>query len=486
MHSERALGDLLKRVAAEGLLLGVSGGLVGVGLAYLLAPFAYALRLPVPSLAIDLQPTMRLGVAAFGISTVLCLLLAVAPLLGSMGSPLPRLRQVAATSHRPRWMRLLIGGQIAITYSLLVVAALMVRSAREVGAVDPGLNVSRGLLFLIDLPVDVYKEAEGTRMYREVLAILDTAPEIESASFGSRPPLSGFNPNARVARASSATATDVVVHLNSVAPGYFGVLSIPLLEGRPFQSTDTADSEPVAIVSQSVAHRVWGTSNVLGESFRFEGATRSRRVVGVAANTTTGDLTGGVALSVYVPLWQEYRSAWLHVQTSSASPTLALPVVKNALAALDPEIPVTRTETVADRYDRALATAHTNATLATALAAVVVLLTLVGLYGVMTYAMSLRQREFGIRIAVGATTHRLIGEILYEGLTLAAAGIIAGFVLSLAGGEILASFLYRVQARDPWTLAGVAMLLTTVSAAASWIPARRATDVEPAVVLRTE
>ena len=206
----------------------------------------------------------------------------------------------------------------------------------------------------------------------------------------------------------------------------------------------------------------------------------------MVADTATTDITQGPAPFIYIPLWQQHwPEVWLHVKTAGEA-AAALLIVQEALAALDPEVPTIRTETGDQRYARSLASSRTNATVATGLAAVVVLVTLIGVYGVMTYVISIRRREMGIRIAVGATTRQLQAQVVSEGLQLAGFGILSGVIMALASGRILAATLFGIRARDPLTLCGVAVLLLIASAAACWIPARRAAAVDPVAVLKTE
>ena len=276
-----------------------------------------------------------------------------------------------------------------------------------------------------------------------------------------------------------------------VTPEFFTTLSIPIKHGREFSAGDRADGDPVVIVNEALARRLWGTSDVLGRRLKltFKNAP-FMTVVGVAGDTRVEGLTEASPPVMYFPHQQSDRTSYfastsmtLLVRTSGPTETL-VPGIKRALRELDPNVPLSEIRTMRDVVGSTIARHRFTTLLLTGLASFAVLLAAIGIYGVIAYNVTQRRYEFGIRLALGAQRGGVLSLVLKEGLGMAAIGLVCGVVGMLALGRLIASMLVGVQPLDPWTLIGVSVVVTVAALAALVIPARRAMSVDPTEAIR--
>jgi predicted permease len=278
---------------------------------------------------------------------------------------------------------------------------------------------------------------------------------------------------------------NMVVMFNSVTPEYFRAMQIPLVSGRAFNDNDREGSLPVAVVNEAFAQRYWPGEDAIGKRFDGGGG-RLLTIVGVVKTGKYEKLDDPARPYMYFPLAQWYSSnLTLHARTSG-DPNALVSTLRRSLEALDPGLPFLQPRTMEEHMGAAMIAQRMGAMLLSILGAVALGLAVVGLYGVMSYAVNQRTRELGIRLALGADRREILGIVLRDGMRLAALGIVIGVVGAFAGGRLLASQLFGVSPADPVTFTAIAFILASVALAASYVPARRATKVDPILALRSE
>ena len=278
-------------------------------------------------------------------------------------------------------------------------------------------------------------------------------------------------------------------HWQSVTPAYFGTMGIPLLRGRAFTDGDRSDAAPVAIVSQSLAHRFWPDEDAIGKRVGYPYESPWMTIVGIVPDTKQDSLRDTLSTSIYTPWGQRSRMSgaemWLVVR-SAGDPASVTAAIRRIVTETDRTVPVSDVRTMSAVLDRSLSTTRFTMTLVAAFAVLALVLGAVGIYGVMSYLVSQRTREMGIRVALGATRSGVVGLVVGRAVRLAAAGSIVGLVAALFTTRALRQWLYGVSSADPATLAIVAVLFLGVAALASAAPALRATRVDPSTSLRAE
>jgi predicted permease len=278
----------------------------------------------------------------------------------------------------------------------------------------------------------------------------------------------------------------VLVQTNNIGLKFFDTLGISFVSGRDFVETDSQQSPKVLIINEAMANRFWADQNAIGKRLKLFGDQDYREVVGIVGDSKYNSLTEARRPFMYMPLLQEYApQVNLHVRTSSDPRTL-IAAMRGEVQAIDPSLPVLNVQTLSERVDNSLGGERTQATLLGAGGVLALLLAAVGLYGVMSYTVAQRTREIGIRMALGAGRGNVMGLVLKQGVTLVAAGVVLGLAAAFGITRLLASLLFGVSAVDPLTFVGTSAILLAVSLLASYIPARRATKVDPLIALRYE
>ncbi len=495
---------LARQLLVEGGLLALGGAVVGIGVALsalrLLAalgggsvPRLGDVRLDLPVLAVTALVTA--GCALF---------FALAPLLHLGRSGLAgRLREGGrgAMGGGPRlgFRRALVGLQAMLALVLLVGAGLLVRSFWGLTAVDPGVRAGGVLSYRISLPsAEFPADADVTGFYDRLLDRLRRIPGVQDAGAVRALPLSGsigdwnFDIEGRPSNQRSITADWQVA-----TPGYFRAAGIPLVSGRTFGSTDDQRAPGAAIIDRAMAERFWPGENPLGQRIRIH-SHRDRdkdpwlTIVGVVGNVRYTTLTEPPHATWYVPeaqarasLGSPRRTLSVLVRTSG-DPKALLGPVRSVMHDLDPRVPLSRVATLGDVVSTARAEPRFLMTVLVSFALLATVLAATGLYGVMAYYVRQRDREVAVRMAMGAQARQVIGLVLRQGLLPVAAGLVGGLLVAVAASRALGSLLYGVGALDPLTYATVALGFGLVALLACAVPARRATRLQPATVLREE
>ena len=383
--------------------------------------------------------------------------------------------------------------EIALAASLLICAGLTVRSLQALVSVDLGFATERRFSFKTNLTEAAYPDqARVDLFYEQLTGRLAALPGTESIGAISYLPLSGEGQSTVAAPADvvgSGASSDIAVGWGIVRGRYFETMDVALISGRLFSADDRPTSPPVAIVDDVLARRLWPTaSEVVGQRVRFgSGPSReTRTVVGVVRHVSHVEPGTPSLPMAYAPQSQVYQRGMYTVMRTTSAPQVLVPAARAALAAVDPSVPMYFAETVAARYDAALALPRFTAGLVTAFSTLALLLAGVGIFGVTGYAVAQRTREFGIRLALGAPRAHVGALVLARVAALAAAGLGMGTALGLGLGSLMSGLLFGIEPGDPWTIAAVMGAIGLTAMLASLAPLRHAVRVNPAQTLRSE
>ena len=499
-------GRLTRQMLTEGLLLALVAGAVGLVLSSLAANglvgsirprLPFAISLPEPS--IDWR--VILATAAFGLTATL--IFGAAPawsLSGRAGVADLRGRAADDGGRRGgfRMGNVLVVGQVAMSLLLIACGGLFVMSAVSAASADPGFPLDGRLLVEVDPELAGYDEPRAREVLDALVDRLRAVPGVEAVTLASGVPFTGFGDSRDVAPAGSTDESPAVgARFMAVGRDHARTLGLPIRAGRDFSEAELSPngSAPVAIVDDVLAQRLWGDDDALGRMIQFHDggpseAGRAMRVVGIvpAVNHSLG--TPRPFPHVYVPLGQYYQSAMILqlLLAGGADEERMLSTVIAAIRAVDERMPVLRAQTWRDHLDASLDVwiYRTGARMFAVFGAIALLLATVGVYGVKSYLVSRRTREFGIRIATGADPRALLWQVLREGGRITAAGIALGLVLAVGAGQLLQGFLYGVNAVEPVVFALAPLILLASSLLASYLPALRATKADPIVALRSD
>ncbi len=485
-------GRLMRQLLTESLALAAAGGLAGTLLAWwgtrLLVAIAPA---GIPGLV---RVRVDLHVLAFALGAVLVtgVLFGLGPaLVLSHTSPGAVLRSSAGSSarHRGGMQRALVSVQLALSMVLLVGAGLLSRSLAKLTAVSPGFRADHLLVVRVAYPIDRLRDARWMReTYRSGIERLAALPGVTAVAAGSVAPFSQTASGTTVeieGRNDEPGAPQRTVQQRNVTAGHFRAMEIRLLAGRDFTDADGAGAPPVAVISDAEARRDWPGESPLGRRLRMQGAWRA--VVGIVADVKFRKLRSADEPTVYVPAAQESYGRWTpFLVRTRGDERAAVPAIRAALREAAPSVVVVGADAMPELIRRSYADERYRTTLVSLFGLMAAVLAAVGMYGVTSRAVSGRMREMGIRVALGATAASVAR--LAVGYTLVGAmfGAGLGVVVALAATRVLAPFLFGVSATDPATYLGILLLLSLVGVAASWMPARRAGRVEPAIILRGE
>ena len=488
---------ITRQMLTESLLLSIIGGGVGL-LVALWGTTLLAVLLPqsfsVNAITPDLTPDVRVFAYALLLSLATGVIFGLLPALQSSKPDLvtalkdETIRLGVTRRLTPR--NLLVVTQIAVSVLLLVMAGLFIRNLRNTQHAEPGFSTDAGLMASFDLGLAGYNDAQGKLFQRQLLERLRASAQVRSASYAETVPLGDGGSTSPLYVEGEATPdrfdeSSLVQH-TTVATDYFKTLGIPLVRGRDFNDSDTASSTPVVIVNETLAQRLAPDGNAIGKRFRMDSQGAYLEVVGVARDIKYHQLAEAPLFFGYRPMSQRYRAVLtLHVRTAG-DPSSVISQVRSDVKALDPDLPLTDVKTMQEHMRLPLAPAKLFASLSSAFAVLALLLAAIGLYGVMAYVVGSRTREIGIRMALGAQIGGVRKLIIGQGMRLALTGIALGLIVAFAATRVLTSLLYGVSATDPITFIGVAVLLAGVALFACYIPAQRATKVDPLDALRYE
>jgi putative ABC transport system permease protein len=493
--------QLVRMFLVEGSLLAGIGGLVGLLLTVAGLRFLRTLGPDfIPRLQNAVVDTWTLAFTVV-VSLLTGVLFSLMPARGATALDLTRsLKQEGGGGGRALgrdlFRKTLVTAEVALSVILLVGAALLVSSFARLAAVDPGYDPDNVLDVRMQMPQTRYATADAYRnFFDEAIAALERLPGIESVTLASVPPTR--EPNIRIGLAISdqperPDAPPITFGIRVVEVSYFDTLRVRLVDGRSFTDADRAGSAPVAIVNESAAAAIFPDELPVGRFFPFMGG-QQLEVVGVVADARTAGVDPKASPEVFLPLEQApsrmipglFRSAGFLIRTTSA-PLEVLPDVRARMSELDPEVPLFRAATMRDEISAAVAEPRFYAALVSAFATLAVVLATVGIYGLLSYSVQQSVRETAIRRALGARRGEILARVFRQGMALAVGGLVVGMVGALALTRLLESMLYEIEPTDPLTLALAATVFLIAALAAIWVPARRATRIDPMDALRYE
>lgn len=487
-------GRLLRQLLVESLILSLAGGLVAM-LVTLWTSGSLMLLIPPVNMPVNLSITTDRSVllATLLISVFTAVIFGILPALRATGiQPAAVLkeetRSAAGGRDKARLTSSLVVAQISLSLLLLICAGLFIRSFISAQRFNPGFNSDHVLLASYDLFSAGYTEATGIQFNRQLLTRVQSLPGVEGATVATRVPLDlgggsvSVKPEGYVWQAHESMEVPEAM----VGPNYLHTVQIPLAAGRDLTTQDTETSQPVVIVNQAFADRYWPHQNPLGKHIATDVSNKSFLVVGVTKNASVTGLDAVPGPFLYLPLCQLYRPQ-LTVEVRVAGDPLAFaPTLETTVHELNPELPLFQVTTLKSTIQLATVPTRIAGTFVGAFGGLALILAAVGVYGVIAYSTRQRTAELAIRIAFGAERREVYRLVLVQGLRLALIGITIGLALSIALTRYLKDLLVGVGSTDVLTFSSVSILLCLVSLAACFIPAWRATQVDPMAALRHE
>ncbi|HEV7890009.1 MAG TPA: ABC transporter permease [Pyrinomonadaceae bacterium] len=485
---------LVRQWLTESVLLGVAGGAAGLLLALWANDLMVSYAGGTPIASLDLRLDYRVLAFTLLVSVATGVVFGLAPALQASRLDIVTALKTEDTlarsgSRRSRLRAAFVTAQVTLSVVLLVCAGLFIRSLRNAHTIDPGFRVERALTVTVDLGLLRYKETEGGNFYRELLSRVESQPGVERASLVRFAQLgSSFAQGQVVAEGkSSDDGEGTGTGFNVVGPRYFETMGTSLVRGRDFTEADREGAPKVAVVNETLAAMLWPGEDALGKRLSFEGARGPfLEVVGVARDGKYRSLGDRSRPYLYTPLFQSYQPRMTLVVRTSGEPAALAGTVRGQLRALDPNLPVAEVRTLAEQFDLSLLPARVAAYTLGGFGLLALALAAIGIYGVVSYSVAQRTREIGVRVALGARARDVMRLVIGEGLSVVGLGLALGLALAFVVARLFASFLYGVGAADPLTFVGVPALLGSIALAAGYLPARRATKVDPMVALRHE
>jgi putative ABC transport system permease protein len=490
--------QLIRQLAIESALIGIVGGTIGVVLATAAVP-ALAGLVPAgtPFVSYVTIDTRVLALtAAMTLAAIVCV--GVLPAISTSGIDTTRALKEGARgatqARRTTTLRnALVVGEISLAVVLLVAAGLLVRSLDQVTRTASGADIDRVLSARIGVPGSRYTFPQRLEFFQKLVSELEASPGVEAAAITSYLPAGGGGFGlGRVflfeGQPEPPASADVPAQWFVVSPHYFRALGIPLVSGRSFDDRDGAKTTPVMIVSESFAQKMFPNQDPIGRRVRsWRDENVYREIVGVARDVAIESLTDQGRAIVYVPHAQQgWGGMTIAVRAATGSPEQLTSTLRRIVSGLDPELPLANIGTMEVFARESIARERLSASLMTVLAALALTLAVIGVYGIMSYSVTLRRQEMGVRLALGASPRDLYRLVLRRGTALTALGLVLGLGGAIAASRALETLLYRTSAFDPVAFGGMAALLATTAFVACVLPARRAANSDPLTALRSE
>jgi predicted permease len=488
--------SLVRLLFLESLLLSIAGGVLGLLLAF------GSITL-LPSLAPESLPRVgeiRIDLTVLGFSLILSilsgLLIGIVPALRiSMFRPQESLK-LEGTSTPPksihRFRNFLVIAEIALALTLATGAALMMKSFGKLVSVDPGFQTKDRFTFTLALPVKQYEEEERTtRFYQELRQQLERLPGVKATGANASLPIANHNWTATFSVEGIQPRPGEPApgfEYRMVTPDYFRAMGIPFQKGRDFSNRDTKDSIRVAIIDTNLANRFWPNQNPLGKRIGFghyRADIRWREIVGVVGHVQNAGLKEKGGEQIYFPHSQLPELTMSFVVQATSDTTALIGLIRNRVKSLDPNLPIYQITTMDQILSGSLAQPRFTMFLVVLFAATALALAAVGIYGILSYNVLQRRMEIGIRIALGAEPKNVLWMIIRQSMFLSSAGMISGMLASLALSRYLATLLFQMEPIDLYMYAIAAALTMVIALVASSVPAKRASDIDPLLTLKS-
>jgi predicted permease len=484
--------QLFRQLLTESLVLVGAGTALG----WFFATWATEAMVAWAGLDFNVSPDQRVLAFTLALSALAALLFGLAPLRNAVRSSPGFTRTAGAPGstrgkEQQRRGQAVVAFQIALCLALLVCASLLLRTLRNLETLDLGLRTQGLLVFGIAPPKGLSKEAEVLHFYQALMERLRALPGVESATLMDNRIGSGWSNNtgAYVDGKYPKPNTFCPMRWNAVGPDYFHVLRTPILVGRDFTDADSASAPKVAIINRTFAERYLIGSQPLGHHVANDNGPKPEQytVVGVVQDSKYTSVEEKATPMAWFPYTQVGGTSTMHIELRTEGyPTALLPVVRRAVAEFGPDLPLLEPMTQQEQFERSFTDERLSARLAISFGFLAALLVATGLYGTLSYRVSRRTAEIGVRMALGAQRRQVLWMVLRESLTVSVAGLLVGLPLAVAGARVLRSMLFGLGPGDPLAFAAAILGLAIVVLAASLIPAQRAARVDPMVALRYE
>jgi len=487
-------GRLVRQLLTESVILSIAGGAAGLAVAVWGSDLLLSFRPPFLNAAdLDLTLDSRVLLFTLGLSILTGLVFGLAPAIRAsrpeIVTDLKERSSLAGGHGSPFTLRsLLVTAQVALSMVALVGAALFLRSLGQAQEIDLGFETEHMGVLSFDVDGQHYGRPRGEEFQRRVLETVRALPGVASATLGANAPLAGgfMRTVFPEGMQDDPARTGILVLTDSVMTGYFDTLKIPILRGRDFTEADRDGAPLVVIVNDTMAERFWPGADPIGKRFKFHGDTEFREVVGVARTSKYIAVGEDPRPFAYVPIRQLYAGAVTLYVRSAGDPAPALGDARRAIQAMDGDLPIVAVSTMSALVEQGFWAARMGAGLLAIFGGLALILASIGIYGVMSWTVGQRTREIGIRMAMGAEPADVLKLVLWQGMVPVLMGVAAGLAIALASARLVSGLLFGVSAADPATFALVPAVLAAVAVLASWLPARRATRIDPLVALRYE
>ena len=485
---------LIMQLLTEGTLLAIIGGALGLLLAYWAQGLLWSYRPPfLQADAIDLHPDVRVLMFTLAVSIVTGILFGLAPAVQASRPDLvvelkERTGPPAGSNRLLSLRNVLVAAQIALSLVALVGASLFLRSLQNAQKIDPGFDADHLAVLSFDLGAQGYTEERGRQFQKQVLERVASVPGVQSATLASTVPLfnGGF---ARTVFLEGQDTSDRrsgrLVQIAVASAHYFETLGIALMRGRTLGDMDQPNTPAAVVINETMAKRFWPDQDPIGKRFKFFGQNEFQQVVGIVKDSKYNFIGEDPTPYIYQATTQVYQPQ-LSLFVKGARPPAILGTVRGEVQQMDKNLPLTGVFTLAEIFDQSLWPPRMGASLLAVFAGLSLVLAVIGIYGVMAYSVNQRTRELGIRMALGASRRDVVRLVVVHGLRLTLMGVIVGLFVSFAASRLVASMLFSVSPTDAVTFAFVPLMLGAAALGASYIPALRATRIDPMVALRYE
>jgi predicted permease len=485
---------LVRQLLTESTVLSLLGGLAGLFVAYWGRKVLWSFRPPfLLDGSIDLSFDARVLGFTLLISLLTGLVFGIIPAIKASGTDINEILKTGGRGGALGWTHnrlrgLLVISEIALALVALVGSGLFLRSMQNAQQFNPGFESRNLFQLLFDLGALRYDADHGQQFFRDVIERAKSVPGVVSASVSANGVFGGGFAGTifREGEQTDPNNRGTLVNFDDVTPGHFGTMRIPLLSGRDFTDFDRENTAPVAVINEAMANLVWPGQDPLGKRFAIVQEPNLLQVVGVVGTAVIGQIGEDPQPIAYMPMRQQYSPFAALVVRTTGNPEPLLGAVRTQVQQIDKNLAFTNGQTVQQILGQGLWAARMGAALLGLFGALALILASIGIYGVLAYSVAQRTSEIGLRMALGAQPRQVLGLVLKQGMLLALVGATVGIVVALPVARMAAGLLYGVSATDPVTYTGITLLLLCVALLACYLPARRATRVDPLVALRYE
>ncbi len=488
---------LIRQLLTESFLLAALGGIAGLIVTLALTRLMSAYRPPTPppfTFEPNIQVDARVLVFTLLLSFATAIIFGLVPALQASRPNLVTSLKDDASLNSRRFRRFslrnaIVIAQVAVSLVLLITAALFVRSVQKMQRVDPGFDTENAFLMNVDLDLQGYTKPRGREFYRQLTERIRALPGVQAVSMTSHFPL-GFEQYFETVliegREPPREGEEIFISTYNVDPGFFQMMKIPFLKGNTFTGQEREDSPRVAVINERMASRFWPNEEAIGKRFRFEGMTGPLlEVIGVVKNTKNRSLGEDPRPVIYVSNNQDYAPAMNVLVRTGGDPAQTMVAARQQVQIVDSNLPIKILSTFDEVVSNSVWRERIGITLFTTFGFLGLILTAIGLYGVVAYSVARRTQEIGIRLALGAKPRNVVGMVVKQGSVQILIGLIIGLALAFVVSRLLASLLFGVVA-DPVPFLVVPAIIVVVSLLACYIPARRAAKITPLIALRTQ